>query len=194
MKPSRRIPPLALAALLAAPAAWLLAADAPPAPQPTVITSDDFESQSTANETTTVYTGHVVVTGTDLKLDCNRLLVISSRIGDPAATIGQQDKFKYLLATGQVRIVSAQREATCGRAEVLPLEDKVTLTENPIVTDHANGSVATGDKLILLKSVERVEGTNVRMVLPPIKDLGFHDQGKPPADAGGVPAAPAAQP
>ena len=125
MKRPPRFPLLALAALLAAPAAWLLAADAP---QPTVITSDVFESQSTANETTTVYTGHVVVTGTDLKLNCNRLLVISSRTGDPAATIGQQDKFKYLLATGQVRIVSAQREATCGRAEVLPLEDKVTLT------------------------------------------------------------------
>jgi lipopolysaccharide export system protein LptA len=167
---------------------------AAPGSQSTIVNCDALDGQSTSTETTWYCTGHVVVIGNDLQLNCDWLKLISTRIGDSTATIGQQDKFKYLLATGHVHIVSAQREATCGRAEVLPLEDKVTLTENPVVTDHANGSVATGDKLVLLKSVERVQGTNVRMVLPPIKDLGFHDQGKPPADGASAPAAPAAQP
>jgi lipopolysaccharide export system protein LptA len=186
----RILPPLAL--LLSVAAFPTGARSAPPDPPPTVITSDLFDSQSSANETTTHFTGHVVVTGNDITLDCDRLEIISNRVGDQTDTIGQQDKFKYLLATGRVHIVSAQREATCGRAEVLPLQDKVTLTENPVVTDHANGSVATGDKLVLLKNEQKVQGTNVRMVLPPIRDIGFHDQAAP---APGAPAASnAAQP
>jgi lipopolysaccharide export system protein LptA len=78
--------------------------------------------------------------------------------------------------------VQGLREATCGRAEVLPRDDRITLTENPAVTDHGNGTVCTGDKLVLLKGQRRVLGDHVHITAPPIKDLGF-DKNQPPPPA-----------
>ena len=179
------------------PHAWLLplaalaigAAPTAPEPPPTVVTSDALESQSSATETTTYFTGHVVATGNDIRLTCDKLKVISTRVGDKTDTVGAQDKFKYLLATGHVYIVSAEREAACGRAEVFPNDEKIILTESPVVTDRANGTVATGDELVMLKREQKVTGKNVRMVMPPIKDIGFHDPGTTPDGAATAPAA-----
>jgi lipopolysaccharide export system protein LptA len=187
-------PPLSLLPVLLLPLAAFAVGAAPKAPDlpPTVVTADDLESQSSATETTTYFTGHVVATGNDIRLTCDKLKVISNRVGDKTDTIGTQSKFKYLLATGHVYIVSAEREAACGRAEVLPSEEKITLTENPVVTDRENGSVATGDELVMLKKEEKVTGKNVRMVMPPIKDLGFHSPGTA-ADGTPTPPAPAAE-
>jgi len=184
---------LTLYRTLLLPLAALATGAAPKEPDlpPTVVTSDLFQSQSTLNETTTYFTGHVVATGNDIRLTCDKLKVISNRVGDKTDTVGAQDRFKYLLATGHVYIVSAEREAACGRAEVLPNEEKITLTENPVVTDRANGSVATGDELVMLKREEKVTGTNVRMVMPPIKDIGFHTPEGAPDGAAPPPASAA---
>jgi len=46
-------------------------------------------------------------------------------------TLGKQERFKSLVATGKVRIVQGEREATCEHAEVLPGEDRITLTGGP---------------------------------------------------------------
>jgi lipopolysaccharide export system protein LptA len=146
---------------------------APPPPPPTIIESQSLDMRSSLAETVSVFTGNVVVTGNDLRLTCDRLDVVSVRIGDKSDTIGQQDKFKSLLATGHVHIVQGDREASCGRAEVLPREDKVTLTDNPVVIDHGNNTVATGEPLVLLRGERRVTGQNVHITLPPLKDLGF---------------------
>jgi lipopolysaccharide export system protein LptA len=176
------------------PLAALATGAAPAAPElpPTIVTCEHLEMQSSATETTTYCTGNVVVTGNDIRLTCDKLKTISTRVGDKTDTVGAQDKFKYLLATGHVYIVSAEREAACGRAEVLPNEEKITLTEHPVVTDRANGSVATGDELVMLKREEKVTGTNVRMVMPPIKDVGFHTPEAAP-DGAPAPAGPAAK-
>lgn len=181
MRPSRLRPLLALLALGALPAAPLVAQNAQQAP--TVIEcAGTAETVSTDTETTFTFRDKVVVTGTNLKLTCDFLQVIVRRKADPAATIGKMERFKSLLATGNVRILQEDREAVCGRAEVLPEQDKITLTENPVVKDLGNGGTVTGPVISLHRGQRRavIEG-GTTIVLPPVKDLGF-DQDKP-ADA-----------
>jgi lipopolysaccharide export system protein LptA len=176
MKNSRPGVVLVFMASLALPSAGRAAE-----PPNTVIVSQALDMHSTDTETISVFTGNVVVTGNDLRITCDRLDVVSTRMGDKTDTVGRQENFKSLVATGHVHIVQQDREASCGRAEVLPREDKVTLTENPVVIDHGNNTVATGEPIMLLRGQRRVLGTNVQITLPPIKDLGFDKNAPPPA-------------
>jgi lipopolysaccharide export system protein LptA len=160
-----------------------------PAPE-TVIESQSFEMRSTDTQTVSVFTGNVTVTGHDIRITCDRLDVVSLRSGDRQDTVGKQDRFKSLVATGKVHIVQGDREATCERAEVLPGADTITLTGRPMVVDHGNNSTATGEPLILYRGQRRVDGTNVRITLPPLKDLGFDKNQPPPVP----PAEPTRQP
>jgi lipopolysaccharide export system protein LptA len=164
--------PLLVMALAVAPAAR--AAD----PQTTTIDSISAESISTDTETTTTFHDEVVATGNDLKLNCDFLKVVATRVGDKNATIGKYGRFKYLLATGHVRIVQGDRVATCGRAEVFPGEDRIVLTENPVVRIESEHYEASGPRMVLYRGQRRavIEGTpsqRSHILLPPIKDLGF---------------------
>jgi hypothetical protein len=137
----------------------------------------------------------VTVTGTNLKLTCDRLEVITTRKGDPTATIGKLGRFKSLIAEGNVLIVQADREASCGRAEVLPDDDKIILTEHPVIKDLTNGATATGPKMVLYRGERRavIEGAEAdpsRIILPPVKDLGFTKDQKPAAPAAETPKKP----
>jgi lipopolysaccharide export system protein LptA len=164
--------------------------------QATEITSMKADMWSTGTETRAVFDGNVVVSGTNMKLTCDRLEITATQIGDNESTIPVVERFKHLLATGKVQIVQGDREATCGRAEVFPRENKIVLTENPMVTDHGNGAKAIGTELVLLRGERRVQGTNVRFIMPPIKDLGF-DKDQPPPQAPAAPGAdtaPSAEP
>ena len=148
------------------------AAEEPPVP-PTEITARHMESRSTDTEMTTVFTSDVVVTGNNIHLTCDRLDAVSVRIGDQSQVVARQNRFKSLVAIGHVKIVQGDREATCGRAVVLPDDDKITLTESPVVVDRSADVTWTGDKLWLLRGERQAFGDNVRMTLPPIKDLSF---------------------
>lgn len=155
-------------------------------PIPTEITSTGpGEMISTATETIFTFQDQVVVTGTNLKLTCDRLVVVAKRTGDPKATFGKQENFKSLLATGRVRIVQNDREATCDRAEVLPGDDKVTLEGNVTARSLDNRFVQSGPKATLYRNQMRAVFEQPRFVLPPIKDLG---PGKDKAKAGTPPA------
>lgn len=154
--------------------------------QPTVIDSEQLEMHSTDTLTTFVFTKNVVVTGTNLKLTCDRLEVITTRKGDPTATIGKLGRFKSLIAEGGVHIVQSDREAACGRAEVLPDDDKIILTDHPVVKDLANGATATGPRMVLYRGerravIEGAEDAPSRIILPAIKDLGFEKEPPKPA-------------
>lgn len=179
----------------AAPAATPAAPATPPVP--TVIESGAAEMVSTEKETTFTFSKGVKVSATNMVLTCDDLVVIARRSGDPAATLGKQENFKSLIATGNVRILQNDREATCGRAAVYPGEDKVELSENPVVRSLKEGWVQTGPRMVLHRGERRavIEGigeNRPRLVLPPLKDLGYDKEKpkeKPKADA---PAAPAA--
>jgi hypothetical protein len=176
---------LALALVLLPASALLRGAEAP---EHSVIASDDLVSTSSDTETVSICSGHVVVTGTDLKMTCDWMKAITTKLANKTDTIGTPDQVKYMLATGHVHIWQGEREAICGRAEFLPTEDKVVLTESPSVTDHGNNSVGTGDIIEMHRNQRTVTGKNVRLTLPPMKDLGF-DKNQPPPS----PPAPAAQ-
>lgn len=170
--------PLFLAGLLLFPAA-LHGEETPP---PTVIEcAGAAETISTDTETIATFRDQVVITGNNLKLYCDFLKVVAIRKGDPTATIGEYGYFKSLVATGRVRIVQGDREATCGRAEVFPSEDRIVLSENPVVRSMDDQYVATGPKLFLYRGKRRavIEGTaesRARITLPPMKDLGFEEE------------------
>jgi len=161
------------------------AADTPP--PPTVIECAGLsETVSTDTETIVTFRDQVVVTGNNLRLTCDFLRVVASRVGDPKATLGKFGYFKSLVATGNVRIIQGDREATCGRAEIFPGEDRVVLsrlTKNP---EEPYPSIrikdeytANGPRMILYRGERRAviepeegEGRS-RFTLPAIKDLGF---------------------
>ena len=156
-------------------------------PESTVIESDGpGEMVSTDKETTITFRDNVRVTGTGIKLNCDFLKVVVLRSGDPAATLGKVDKFRSMLATGNVRIVQSDREAACGRAEVLPEEDKIVLSEQPVIVFHTEGARQSGRKITMYRGQRRVEVEEPVTVLPAIKDLGFDKDLKPatpPAEA-----------
>ncbi len=152
---------------------------------PTVIESESLDMRSSDTLTTFVFTNRVVVTGTNIRLTCDRLEVVTTRQGDPKATIGKLGSFKSLVATGNVHLLQSDREATCGRAEVLPEDDKIILTDNPVVKDLSNGATASGPRMILYRGerravIEGAEANPTRITLPAIKDLGFEKDKKTP--------------
>ena len=147
---------------------------APVTPLTTLIESaGPAEMVSTATETTFTFRDQVVVTATNLRLTCDRLIVVAKRSGDPKATLGKQENFKSLIATGHVHLVQNEREAFCDRAEVLPGDDKVILTGNPAtVRSHDGRYAGSGPEMTLLRGEQRAVIKAPRFVLPPIKDLG----------------------
>lgn len=179
MKPSARL--LALCALLALAAR---ADDAAPT-APTTIVSQNLDMQSTDNESVFVFTGLVIAKGNNITLTCDRLEAVTSRDKKDLAqdkdktSLGQVGKFKSLLATGRVRIEQGDRVATCGRAEVLPGEERINLTEDPMVRDGE--STVVGERIILLRGERRAIVEKARITLPPIKDLGFPKDAPAPA-------------
>ncbi len=145
---------------------------------PTVITSKSLEMWSTDTDTHSIFDQNVVVTGNNMRMTCDHLDVLAARLGDTDATVGKLDKFKTLVATGNVHIVQGDRDVTCGRAEVFPKENRIVLTEHPVVIDSSGPYVAKGTRIILLRGERRLFGDNVEITGPPIKDLGF-DADKP---------------
>lgn len=160
------------------------------APQNTDIVAEQFDWRSTDTETIAVFTGKVVATSTNQRLTCDRLEIVALRKGDPAATIGKIEAFKSLVATGNVRIIQGDREAACGRAEVLPGDNKIMLTGSPVVVDHSVNWTWTGDELEMLRGERQIRGTNARFTGPPIKDLGVDLSKKPDATPAPAPVTP----
>lgn len=198
---------LAIAVCSLGPGAEPAAPSAPAAPAtppvPTVIESGTAEMVSTEKESTFTFQNNVTVTATNMKLLCDQLVVVARRTGDPAATVGNPEKFKSLVATGNVRIIQNDREATCGRAEVFPDQDKVVLSENPRVKIHGDDQVVTGPRMELYRGERRAvvlsdEKSRPKLFLPPLKDLGYEKEVKKkksaPAPEGAEPAGPKAEP
>lgn len=153
-------------------------------PRDTVLTADSLDMRSTPTETIAICTGNVLLEGTNMKIACDRLEIRASRGGDRDATIGEFKGFKYLLAQGNVRLVQGDREASCGRAEVLPAEEKVVLYDDPVVIDRSSDFIAAGSKITLFRGERQLLVDNPRLTAPPLKDLG-----PDAADAVGAPSA-----
>lgn len=184
---------LGMAALTAARAQ---SSAAPPAadPQETKIQSQSAEMRSTDKETLAIFDKDVVLIGSNLRISCDYLEIRASRIGDLQAAVPTLEKFQSLVAVGRVHIVQGDREVTCGRAEVYPREEKIILTEKPVVIDHSGPFHFTGSRLILLRGERRIFGEDVVVTGPPIRDLGFAKEAPMEAPAPIPTPAPAAPP
>ncbi|HKB90532.1 MAG TPA: LptA/OstA family protein [Opitutaceae bacterium] len=145
------------------------------------------------DETTITFEDEVVVTGTNLILTCDKLEAVVFRKGSASALLTESNKFKTLIATGHVHIVQGVREANCGQAQVLPLEDKIVLTEDPVVRDSALDVTWEAFRITILRGQQKViaepwADKRLKVTGPGIKDLGFD----PKKDA--PPAAPGPKP
>jgi lipopolysaccharide export system protein LptA len=87
-----------------------------------------------------------------------------------------------MLATGNVHLIQGDREAACGRAEVLPEQEKVILSEHPVIVDHDQNTRAAGKKITMLRGQRQVLIDEPILTAPPVKDLGV-DKPLPPAVA-----------
>lgn len=162
-------------------------APADDAPQETVITSNELELVGGDAENRFYFTDNVKITGTNLLATCDYMEVIAARSGPTEKTVGQMGAIQKILMKGNVVIEQAGRVATAGQAEILPHEDVVILTENPMVKD-SQGTV-TGYKMELLKGERKAkvygdpnapDGGRTKVTLPGFKDLGFEDKEEQP--------------
>ena len=86
-----------------------------------------------------------------------------------------------------MKIVQGDRAATCGRAEVFPREDKIELTEKPVVIDRGIDWRGAGRKITMFRGERRVVIEGSEFEGPEIRDLGF-DPKQPAAPSGAAPA------
>ena len=159
----------------------LSARAAEPVPRKTTLDCEHAEMWSVGAESRGICTGSVTLVGTDLKILCDKLEFTAVGVGDKTATLPTLDKFKYMLATGHVVIIQGDREVTCGRAEVLPREDKVVLTENPVLIDHGTDWTTKGDKMTMLRGERRIIVEKSQVTGPALKGFGEDKSLLPPA-------------
>ena len=157
--------------------------DAPlaPVPRSTTITADSLEltQDETTNTTLATLNGNVTVTtSAGHHLACDHLEITATRLRDKDPSLKPPDKFQLLTATGNVRLTQDGRSITCGRADILPREDRVTLTQAATVSDAALRMTAKGDPLTLHRADRRIEGNNVHLTLPGV-DFGTQNTDSP---------------
>ncbi len=147
-------------------------------PPETIIEGDQLEMIATEDEAYFIFTDNIRVIGNNIILTCDRLEVISTRDEDDPGEgrLSGMGRIRLIVASGNVHVVQEGREATAGRAEVLPNEGRVILTESPVIRD-AQGEVS-GERMVLYQGLERAvveSGPDrpARVVLPNIPDLGF---------------------
>ncbi|MDX2108881.1 MAG: LptA/OstA family protein [Verrucomicrobiota bacterium] len=143
---------LVLVALLALPSAFLHAAASK---DPTTIESESMDMQGTADKNYFTFVKKVVVKSENLVMNCDRLEIVSQRVGDPSANIGKIGAIESIVAIGNVRIVQSGREARAGHAVMDPRLGVLILTENPSIID--------GQTTVMGKEIVLDKNKNVRV-------------------------------
>ena len=147
MKPFHRFSPLLCVLALIAGMVSLPAQDTPstgatgePAPPPgsTVITSDDLHMDQASH--TAVFTGNVVTTATNFKMTCQEMTV----------TFTNENKVDTITGKGDVVIIQPGRITHSGEAQYFHDEDKIVLTDSPVIND--NGNVISAPKIIIFRT------------------------------------------
>jgi lipopolysaccharide transport protein LptA len=100
--------------------------DTPPPPGATVITSDELQMDQVGH--TAIFTGNVVVVGTNFNMKCEEMTVYFTN----------GNKIDHILAKGNVVINQPGRITHCGQAEYFHDEDKFVLTDQPDILDNKN--------------------------------------------------------
>jgi lipopolysaccharide transport protein LptA len=108
------------------------------APGTTVIDSDDLHMDKGAR--TAIFTGNVVVTGTNMNMTCEEMTVFFT----------QDSKIDNIIAKGNVVIVQPGRITHCGQAQYFRADDKFILTDHPDILENTREIQAP--KIILYRT------------------------------------------
>jgi lipopolysaccharide transport protein LptA len=109
-----------------------------PAPGSTVIQSDELHMDQMTH--VAVFTGNVVVTGTNFTLKCQEMTV----------NFDKADKIDNIVAKGDVVIVQPGRVTHSGQAVYYHDEDKFDLTDQPMIND--NGKTISAPEIIIYRT------------------------------------------
>ena len=126
--------------------------DAAP-PGATVINSDELRMDQAGK--TAVFTGNVVVTGSNFNMTCQEMTVFFT----------SDSKIDNIIAKGNVVILQPGRITHCGQAQYFHDEDKFVLTDQPDILDNKNEIQAP--KIIIHRgqqSLETVGRTTTKII------------------------------
>jgi lipopolysaccharide transport protein LptA len=97
-----------------------------PAPGSTLIQSDELHMDQVTH--IAVFTGNVVVTGTNFSMKCQEMTVNFDKDG----------KVDTILSKGDVEVVQPGRVTHSGQAMYYRDQDKFVLTDQPVIIDNKN--------------------------------------------------------
>lgn len=142
----------------------------------TVITSDRMELIRSAELNEFKFFGNVRVNSVSFSGECDEMTVYSTPISnrETSDVVAEKDKnimnggtttigqIKEIIAIGDVHLKTEEagedgekKESKSGRAHIYPNENKMILTENPIVTCSKQGTFS-GDKITFFKDSGKV--------------------------------------
>jgi lipopolysaccharide export system protein LptA len=139
---------------------------------PTVITSDQQQLFTSPAGNQYWFDGNVQIDGGEMQATCEHMHVLAappkSSPGAGNTTTGGPAGIEKIVCTDQVRVVQGTRTATAGEAEIFPDTGDVVLTQQPLVVDSANGTQASGDRLVLKRGQREafVEGAPATATAP----------------------------
>ena len=148
----------------------------------TVVRSESLKMTSTPELNYFYFSDNVTITGNNLLVKCDNLEVTASRSGEAEATIGRIGVIKKIVAIGSVEIFQAGRAALAGRAELLPAEGKIILTDSPQILDRK--TTVSGWRITLMKgnrtaivenNPDGTGGSRPTVVLDALPNLGFDE-------------------
>jgi lipopolysaccharide transport protein LptA len=105
--------------------------DTPAPAGSTVIHSDELHVDQQSH--VSVFTGKVIVTGTNFRMTCQEMTVYST----------DDNKVSKIVATGDVIITQPDRVTHCGHAEYMKDIDTFILTDQPVIRDHKSETRGT---------------------------------------------------
>jgi lipopolysaccharide transport protein LptA len=131
-------------------------ADPTPPAGSTLITSDELHSDQ-ANHVS-IFTGKVVVIGTNFKMTCQEMTV----------NFTKDNKIDTIVATGDVVITQPDRITHCGRADYYHDEDKFVLTQSPVIIDK-NKNQESAPTITIYRTSQKMEtsGGRTHLILGP---------------------------
>ncbi|MCE0521798.1 MAG: hypothetical protein LV480_02685 [Methylacidiphilales bacterium] len=144
--------------------------ETPPPAGETVITSDELHADQTTH--TSVFTGNVIVLGTNFRMTCLEMTVYFTN----------DNKVNKIVATDNVIITQPDRVTTCGHAEYYRDSDTFVLTDQPVIHDHQ--TQVTGARITINRATQKmtVDGGRSTVVLKD-ENLGPSPSSPPSTDA-----------
>ncbi|HEV3272715.1 MAG TPA: LptA/OstA family protein [Candidatus Methylacidiphilales bacterium] len=127
--------------------------ETPPPAGSTTIDSDILHSDQQAH--ISVFTGNVIVLGTNFKMTCQEMTVYFTN----------DNKVSRIVATGDVVITQPDRITHCGHAEYFHDTDMFVLTDQPVILDHKN--TVSGPEIDVYRTTQKmvVKGGRTQVTL-----------------------------